>query len=177
MNTTGKNNNEHYFRHNHNEQNLYPPLYKRLYELTTNEVFSMIFNNIDEVESFYNSYAKVVGFSVRRDDLSKDKDGMIVSRSWRNASTNVHNKNFHKDFKRVMFKEYSIEEFETDWQSVVEKYELDGNKCIEDIYDDRFRWAATHLRGQFFAGMRSTQRNEGINAFFKEHLTHCLQLF
>ncbi|KAK9288971.1 hypothetical protein L1049_017442 [Liquidambar formosana] len=95
----------------------------------------------------------------------------------RNASANVHNKNFHKDFKRLMFNECSIEEFETDWQSVIEKYELDGNKWIEDIYDDRFRWAAAHLRGQFFAGMRSTQRNEGMNAFFNEHLTPRLQLF
>ncbi|KAK9289585.1 hypothetical protein L1049_007741 [Liquidambar formosana] len=82
MNTAGKNNNEYNFRHNHNGQNLYPPLNKRLNEVTTDEVFSMTFNNIDKAKSFYNSYAKVVGFSVRKDDLSKDKDGIIVSRSW-----------------------------------------------------------------------------------------------
>ena len=42
----------------------------------------MEFNSIKEVEEFYNLFAKVIGFSVRKNDVKQDKNQNIVSRKW-----------------------------------------------------------------------------------------------
>ena len=42
----------------------------------------MQFNCIDEVETFYNLFFKVTGFSIQKDDLKRDKNGYIISRKW-----------------------------------------------------------------------------------------------
>ncbi|XP_028091452.1 protein FAR1-RELATED SEQUENCE 5-like [Camellia sinensis] len=55
---------------------------KRLDELTEKDVFEMTFDSEENGERFYNSYAKVKGFSIRRDQLYKDKNNMVISRSW-----------------------------------------------------------------------------------------------
>ncbi|XP_027166447.1 uncharacterized protein LOC113766449 [Coffea eugenioides] len=42
---------------------------------------SMEFQSEDEAYNFYNRYGLIVGFSVRKDYLNKDKDGVVTSRS------------------------------------------------------------------------------------------------
>ena len=43
------------------------------------KVYKLEFNCIDEIETFYNIFAKVIGFSIQKDDLKRDKNGDIVS--------------------------------------------------------------------------------------------------
>ncbi|XP_071912387.1 uncharacterized protein [Coffea arabica] len=43
---------------------------------------SMEFQSEDEVYNFYNRYGLVLEFSVRRDYLNKDKDGVVTSRRY-----------------------------------------------------------------------------------------------
>ena len=45
------------------------------------------------------------------------------------------------------------------------------------MYAKRSRWAETYLRGHLFAGMRSTQRCESMNAYLNCFLKTCLKLF
>ncbi|KAL6321046.1 hypothetical protein AAG906_012029 [Vitis piasezkii] len=42
----------------------------------------MEFSSVEETEEFYNLFAKVTGFSVRKDDVKRDKNQNIVSRKW-----------------------------------------------------------------------------------------------
>ena len=42
----------------------------------------MEFQSEDEAYNFYNRYGLVVGFSVRKDYLNKDKDGVVTSRRY-----------------------------------------------------------------------------------------------
>ncbi|RVW68730.1 Protein FAR1-related sequence 5 [Vitis vinifera] len=48
-------------------------------DLTVEDVWKMKFSLVDEAEEFYNLFAKVVGFSVRKDDVKRDKNQNIVS--------------------------------------------------------------------------------------------------
>ncbi|KAI8551617.1 hypothetical protein RHMOL_Rhmol06G0199800 [Rhododendron molle] len=45
------------------------------------------------------------------------------------------------------------------------------------MYSDRERWAEAYLLGHFFAGMRSTQRCEGMNRYLNRFVTVRLRLF
>ena len=55
---------------------------KVLQGISIEEVYKLQFNCIDEAETFYNMFAKVTGFSIRKEDLKRDKNGVIISRKW-----------------------------------------------------------------------------------------------
>ncbi|RVW32320.1 Protein FAR1-related sequence 5 [Vitis vinifera] len=55
---------------------------KVLKGISDEEVYKLQFDCIDEAETFYNMLAKVAGFSIRKDDLKRDKNGDIISRKW-----------------------------------------------------------------------------------------------
>ena len=42
----------------------------------------MEFSSVEETEEFYNLFAKVIGFSVRNDEVKWDQNQNIVSRKW-----------------------------------------------------------------------------------------------
>ena len=51
-------------------------------DLTLEYVWKMEFSLVKEAKEFYNLFAKVTGFSVRKDDVKRDKNQNIVSRKW-----------------------------------------------------------------------------------------------
>ncbi|XP_034680319.1 protein FAR1-RELATED SEQUENCE 5-like [Vitis riparia] len=55
---------------------------KVLKGISDEEVYKLQFDCIDEAGTFYNMLAKVAGFSIRKDDLKRDKNGDIISRKW-----------------------------------------------------------------------------------------------
>ena len=95
----------------------------------------------------------------------------------RNSMTNVHSLGFGEAFKQVMTLDGNVNEFEEAWTKMVKQYGLENNKWVKDTYDNRAMWAESYLRGDFFAGMKSTQRCEGMHAFFKTFLPLKLKLF
>ena len=55
---------------------------KVLKGISDEEVYKLQFDCIDEAKTFYNMLAKVAGFSIRKDDLKRDKNEDIISRKW-----------------------------------------------------------------------------------------------
>ncbi|KAK1571551.1 hypothetical protein Q3G72_018990 [Acer saccharum] len=53
-----------------------------LKELTTSDVVGKEFDSLEQVESFYFNYAKVMGFSVRKDEVRRDDKGQIKLHRW-----------------------------------------------------------------------------------------------
>ena len=60
---------------------------------------------------------------------------------------------------------------------MVEKLGLNGNRWVTKIYVKWKRWAKAHLHGNFFGGMRSTQRCETMNAYLNRFLKIRLRLY
>ncbi|KAI8567571.1 hypothetical protein RHMOL_Rhmol02G0132300 [Rhododendron molle] len=52
----------------------------QLDELTEEDVYEMIFDSDEVGERFYNAYVKVKGFSVRKDNIDKDSEGIVTLR-------------------------------------------------------------------------------------------------
>ncbi|XP_056685701.1 protein FAR1-RELATED SEQUENCE 5-like [Spinacia oleracea] len=61
-------------------------------------------------------------------------------------------------------------EFDEAWCLVMDKYNQRGKGWMQDAYDNRQQWAPAYNRGTFWAGMSSTQRSEGMNRYFKNHV-------
>ncbi|GLT59106.1 hypothetical protein SLA2020_319450 [Shorea laevis] len=90
-----------------------------------------------------------------------------------------YNPNFDEHYYRWV-KSKTIEEAEAAWVTLKEKYKweyegpLTDKQCnemkswrwLESMYEKRYNWIDAYLKDIFFAGLRSSQWNEGINSFF-----------
>ena len=46
------------------------------------EIIGLRFNSIDDGGQFYNTYAKLVGFSIRKNEIKRNKNNIVTSRRW-----------------------------------------------------------------------------------------------
>ncbi|XP_028082476.1 protein FAR1-RELATED SEQUENCE 5-like [Camellia sinensis] len=95
----------------------------------------------------------------------------------RNAKRNVRVDGFEGHFKHIMDLDANEVVFEEAWSKMVRKYGLQNNKWLSDTYNNKGMRASSYLRGHFFTGMKSSQRCEGMHAFFNECLKRKLKLF
>jgi len=68
--------------------------------------------------------------------------------------------------KELVYESDSAEDFENGWAKFIEKYDLQLNEWLYTLYEERRRWVPCYLKCHFWAGMSTTQRSEGMNAFF-----------
>lgn len=88
----------------------------------------------------------------------------------RNIIVNLYKSAFLRDFKVVRNMIYTPIQFEERWLLLIKKHGLEHNSWVHDLYNKRRKWAESYLRGNFFAGMRSTQRSESLNASAQTYL-------
>ncbi|XP_051113428.1 protein FAR1-RELATED SEQUENCE 5 [Andrographis paniculata] len=77
---------------------------------------------------------------------------------------------FEASFHKCVNLSESIEDFESGWQSLVDKYDLRDHRWIQSIYDDRKQWVPAYLRDTFFAEMSINQQSDGINSYFDGYI-------
>lgn len=89
----------------------------------------------------------------------------------------------HHDFEADLHKcvnlTESIEEFESCWSSLIDRYGLREHEWLQEIYGYRRQWVPVYLRDSFFAEMSITQRSDSINSYFDGYInaSTTLQLF
>lgn len=57
----------------------------------------------------------------------------------------------------------TIEDFESSWASLLDRYDLRRNEWLQAVYNARKQWAPVYFRGTFFAALSS---NQGVSTFF-----------
>ncbi|KAJ4968944.1 hypothetical protein NE237_015645 [Protea cynaroides] len=70
------------------------------------------------------------------------------------------------DYRSCVGSQSSIE-FESKWQAIIQKYHLQQHIWLNEMYAIRHLWAACYFIDTLFAGMNTTQRNDGLNRYFK----------
>lgn len=88
----------------------------------------------------------------------------------RNATSNVKNPNFVSKFKQCMLGDVDIVEFNRLWDKLVTDFGLEQNTWVLDLYQKRRMWATAYIRGNFFAGFRTTSRCEGLHSEFGKYV-------
>ncbi|XP_070020571.1 protein FAR1-RELATED SEQUENCE 5-like [Nicotiana sylvestris] len=83
------------------------------------------------------------------------------------------------EFKALVLDSINVAEFERRWTDYIEKYNLDGRDWFYKLYLEKEKWVLVYLNDHFWAGMLSTQRSEGMHAFFDGFITRqsTLKLF
>ncbi|KAH9752374.1 protein FAR1-RELATED SEQUENCE [Citrus sinensis] len=95
----------------------------------------------------------------------------------RNGQANLKNEDFTRKFLDLMLTPMTVAEFETQWSTIVAEFALEHHAWVQKIYSKWCNWAEAYLRGTFFAGMRSTQRCESMNAYLSRFVQHKLKLY
>ncbi|XP_042942856.1 protein FAR1-RELATED SEQUENCE 5-like [Carya illinoinensis] len=60
----------------------------------------------------------------------------------------------------------TIQDFESSWDVLISKYNLQENIWLKSLYAERMCWAPVFMKDVFWAGMSTTQRSKSMNAFF-----------
>ena len=83
-------------------------------------------------------------------------------------------RNRYPDWSNEFYKIYKLEtikEFESRWDVTVDRFDLQDNKHVKDLYlIKKFRVPA-YLRNYFFGGMTTIRRTEYINGFVKRFIS------
>ncbi|XP_072082732.1 protein FAR1-RELATED SEQUENCE 5-like [Arachis hypogaea] len=88
----------------------------------------------------------------------------------KNCVLRVKEPEFRKVFKKAVYANFDVAEFEEYWSTTVKILGLMDNSWVKSTYKLRRSWATAYLQGTFCAGYRTTSRCEGINAFVKGFL-------
>uniref|UniRef100_K7KWG9 MULE transposase domain-containing protein n=1 Tax=Glycine max TaxID=3847 RepID=K7KWG9_SOYBN len=86
----------------------------------------------------------------------------------RNAITRVMSSVFHK--LCLMLGDFEVVKFEEKWKEMVATFELEDNTWIAELYEKWMKWSTAHLRGCFFAGIRTTSRCEAFHAHVAKYV-------
>ncbi|XP_062119140.1 protein FAR1-RELATED SEQUENCE 5-like [Humulus lupulus] len=81
-----------------------------------------------------------------------------------------------KAIEKVMPNAVHQEEFDKSWGGLVTEFQLQDSQWAAITYNNRRSWAECFLRGNFFAGLRTTQRSESMNSYLSHFLTSKLKL-
>ncbi|KAF8409870.1 hypothetical protein HHK36_002388 [Tetracentron sinense] len=73
---------------------------------------------------------------------------------------------FEAEFHKCINLTESIEEFESCWLSLIERYSLREHEWLQTVYTVRRQWVPVYLRDTFFAEMSITQRSDSMNSYF-----------
>ncbi|CAN0873245.1 Protein FAR1-RELATED SEQUENCE 5, partial [Linum grandiflorum] len=101
--------------------------------------------------------------------------------SW-HLQTNIVNKTknvaFGKEWNKFVDYDYGTEaQFDKEWEIVVNKHDLQGNKWVAELKNKRSQWARTYLRKVFVANNKTSSRCEGLNAQILFHIKQKNNLF
>lgn len=77
---------------------------------------------------------------------------------------------FEAEFQRCINLTETIDEFESSWESLLEKYNLLDNEWLQSMYNARQQWVPVYLRDTFFGEMSITQGTDSINSFFDGYI-------
>ena len=59
-----------------------------------------------------------------------------------------------------------VEEFESGWETLKEKYHIEDDSWLGNMFKLRHHWVKAYLKDSFFAGMTTSGRSESIHSFF-----------
>ena len=94
---------------------------------------------------------------------------------YQNALKNLNHlfksqKTFNADCRSCIDDGEYEEEFISAWENMLEKYDLQENEWLQDLFKEREKWAMVYGRNTFSAGKKSTQLSESFNSLLKDYL-------
>lgn len=78
--------------------------------------------------------------------------------------------NFEAELHKCINMNGTIEEFESSWEFLLNRYNLKDNDVLRSLHEVRRQWVPVYLRDTFFADMSTVEQNGSPNSFFDGYL-------
>ena len=78
---------------------------------------------------------------------------------------------YKNELSACIWKSETSKEFEIEWENLMKKSGLRGNKWLHDMYEIRLRWISAYVNHVFSADMSSSQQAKNGHAFFKKFIS------
>ncbi|KAK3021507.1 hypothetical protein RJ639_046418 [Escallonia herrerae] len=75
------------------------------------------------------------------------------------------------EFEKCINESETIDEFESCWELLLERYYLGGNEWLQSMHNARHQWVPVYLRDTFFGELSRTKGSDCTNSFFDGHVT------
>ncbi|GJV59726.1 protein FAR1-related sequence 5 [Tanacetum coccineum] len=147
----------------------------------TNEVYRRIFSCNKEgewvVDQFsdehnhpFDSSSKVIkqrSYSIfHRSNECKDVVTLLSKAGMKPSEITKIVNAFRGDTYKQWAKSQYVEEFELGWEKLKEKYHIEDDSWLGNMFKLRHHWVKAYLQDTFFAGMTTSGRSESIHSFF-----------
>ncbi|KAL2332577.1 hypothetical protein Fmac_020158 [Flemingia macrophylla] len=73
---------------------------------------------------------------------------------------------FETEFKKCVLESETIDDFESYWHSLLERFYVMDNEWLQSMYNTRQHWVPVFLRDTFFGEISVNEGNECLNFFF-----------
>lgn len=93
--------------------------------------------------------------------------------SWhfmQNVLQNVKDKEINGTFSKFLYEIEDKEEFESTWDEMLDKYELQDNHWLKQAFEIKEIWGWPYVRSSWAAGMSTTQHSESFNILLKDYI-------
>ncbi|XP_050235415.1 protein FAR1-RELATED SEQUENCE 5-like isoform X2 [Mercurialis annua] len=77
---------------------------------------------------------------------------------------------FDMDFQKCINMTDTVDEFESCWESLIQKYDLRDSEWFQSMYDARQQWVPVYLRDTFFGDMSMLQGSDSIHSYFDGYI-------
>lgn len=77
---------------------------------------------------------------------------------------------FEAEFLRCINVTETVDDFESCWESLLQKYNLRDNEWLQSMYSARRQWVPVFLRDAFFGEMSTMQGSDNINSYFDGYI-------
>ncbi|CAA7406447.1 unnamed protein product [Spirodela intermedia] len=94
----------------------------------------------------------------------------ILSRTRENLS-NIYSKHatFQAEFESCVLASETVEAFESDWSSILDRYGLRENLWLQSVYGFRHQWVSVYTKDAFSAEISATRRPESLSRFYEKY--------
>lgn len=73
---------------------------------------------------------------------------------------------FETEFKKCVIESETINEFESSWESLLQRYFIMDNEWLQSMYNARQQWVPVYMKDTFFGDLSGTEGSGGLNLFF-----------
>ncbi|KDP47039.1 hypothetical protein JCGZ_10766 [Jatropha curcas] len=73
---------------------------------------------------------------------------------------------FEIEFKKCINETETIDEFESSWQSLIQRYYVMDNEWLQSMYNARHQWVPVYMRNTFFGEFSESEASRDLNSFF-----------
>ncbi|WOL14290.1 protein FAR1-RELATED SEQUENCE 9-like isoform X2 [Canna indica] len=76
---------------------------------------------------------------------------------------------FKAEFKKCVNESETVEEFDSCWRSLTDRYNLENNMWLQELYAIQQKWIPLFFRGTFFGEFFGAPKLETMHKFFQRH--------